>query len=70
MFHIGRCGSTVPAEMLKQHPLVHWDSEIYEPHGELFYQYGIRADASDPIGFLRKRGAGAAKPHYGFEVKP
>lgn len=70
MFHIGRCGSTVLAEMLKQHPKVHWDSEIYEPHGELFYKYGVRANAGDPIGFLRQRMASASKPHYGCEVKP
>lgn len=70
MFHIGRCGSTVLAEMLKQNPQIHWDSEIYEPQGELFHKYGLRADASGPIGFLRRRIASADRPHYGCEVKP
>jgi len=30
MFHIGRSGSSVLADMLNQYPNVHWDGEIYE----------------------------------------
>jgi len=29
MIHIGRCGSTALARMLKQHPDITWDGEIY-----------------------------------------
>lgn len=70
MFHTGRCGSTVLGDMLNQHPSIDWDCEIYEPNGALYHKHGIRADAVDPVGFLRKRMTGATKPHYGFEIKP
>lgn len=70
MFHTGRCGSTVMGNMLDQHPMINWEGEIYEPKGALYHKYGIRADAVDPVGFLRRRMAGANKPHYGFEVRP
>jgi hypothetical protein len=70
MFHNGRCGSTVLGNMLDQHPSIKWDGEIYEPEGALYYKYGIRADAVDPVGFLRKRITEATKPRYGFEIKP
>jgi LPS sulfotransferase NodH len=31
MLHPGRCGSTVVAEMLAEHPAIHWAGEIFEP---------------------------------------
>ena len=30
MFHIGRCGSTVLANMLSDHSEFHWGAEIFE----------------------------------------
>ncbi len=30
MLHFGRCGSTVLATMLSQHPDVTWDGELFE----------------------------------------
>jgi hypothetical protein len=34
MWHHGRCGSTVLAEMLNQHPSIHWPGEIFESYAE------------------------------------
>jgi len=32
MFHTGRCGSRVTANMLRQHPDIHWGGEIFNPY--------------------------------------
>ena len=70
MFHLGRSGSTVLGNLLNQHPLIEWDGEIYEPRGRFYHKHGFNGDAVDPLGFLGKRLAGAAKPSYAFEIKP
>ncbi len=32
MFHMGRCGSSVLADLLNQHSKIYWDGEIYFPY--------------------------------------
>jgi hypothetical protein len=64
MLHVGRCGSTVLAEMLGSHSHVTWDGEIFEPV--------IRSKLGDPDlvpeDLLAKRMADASWV-YGFEIK-
>lgn len=37
MYHLGRCGSSVLADMLNQHPQVYWAGEIFDP-----FHYGTK----------------------------
>jgi hypothetical protein len=76
MFHVGRCGSTVLGDMLDQHPMIHWDGEIYE---RLLKSNRISQDvtqksslhiAADPIGLLTSHMRRAGRQYYGIEVKP
>ncbi|MEJ2540387.1 MAG: hypothetical protein P8188_10515 [Gemmatimonadota bacterium] len=71
MFHIGRSGSTVLTDLLRQHPAVFWDGEVYER--DLFGRYpydGVPenlAVSSEKLLRSRIRRAGACI--YGLEVK-
>ncbi len=75
MFHIGRSGSTVVADLLAQHPEMQWDREIYTEEGNLRKAALEKAGAGtdrilyDPIRVLERHLAGARRPWYGFEVK-
>lgn len=65
MFHVGRCGSTVVARMLDEHPEITWDGEIFEPSerdrlGE--------PDDLEPRELIEQRRSKAPR-HYGFETK-
>jgi LPS sulfotransferase NodH len=64
MLHVGRCGSTVLAEMLGRHPSVSWDGEVFEP----VVRAMIGAEEAAPEDFLRTR-ASQADGVYGFEIK-
>ena len=64
MLHVGRCGSTVVAEMLGRHPSVSWDGEVFEPK----VRSKIGFDELAPQEFLLHRIADAPGV-YGFEVK-
>lgn len=73
MFHIGRSGSTVLGDLLRQHPQVFWDSEIYQrllrdrdKNGTLYPSSASPGDAPE---YLRARMPRAGKRFYGFEVK-
>ena len=72
MFHIGRSGSTVLADLLGQHPQLHWDNEVYLP---IFLAWergeGSIGDGNqiDPIQYLADRIDQADATRYGFEVK-
>lgn len=72
MFHIGRSGSTVLADLLDQHPRIFWDQEIYRPCEERLISSG-RAGASvrsgQAIDILQSRLASVGKEFYGFETK-
>lgn len=63
MFHIGRSGSRVLANLLGQHPRLFWDGEIYEPNHRLWTGEG------DAIRLLRRRMSLAGRRIYGFEMK-
>ncbi len=75
MFHFGRSGSSVLADMLNQHPAIHWDNEIYEYQTKLiekklgYFKYGDAQCRYDPITVLRDRIKLHSDTHYGFEVK-
>lgn len=73
MFHIGRSGSTVLADLLRQHPGVFWDGEIYERRFQAIEQGRTRVRAEelrfDPTQVLRRRVLRAGRAVYGFEVK-
>lgn len=65
MLHNGRCGSTVLAKMLDQHPKIHWPGEVFEVYME--------ATASKQEAFVETILAGSTKMRtsevYGFETK-
>jgi len=64
MFHVGRCGSTVVAEMLGRHPRVTWDGEVFEPA----VRRKIGLEDLAPHEFLLER-KHATTEVYGFEIK-
>jgi LPS sulfotransferase NodH len=73
MFHIGRSGSRVLADILNQHPQVYWDGEIYErliqdweKKGNTIGTHGLPVD---PIEHLQQRMTGSENTFFGFEVK-
>ena len=68
MFHAGRSGSTVLADLLGQHPKVFWDGEVYTHH---VMKWGVsRRDRSDEATrLIRRRMNCSPRPLYGFEVK-
>lgn len=65
MLHVGRCGSTVVARMLDEHPDIAWDGEIFEP------SHRVELDELPDLApgeFISRRKARAPR-HYGFETK-
>ena len=64
MLHVGRCGSTVVAEMLGRHSSVSWDGEVFEPKVRARIGY----EELLPQEFLLNR-IGEASEIYGFEIK-
>ena len=75
MFHIGRSGSTMLADLLRQHRHVHWDGEIYNHHfrrlartqGAL--RIGVTETGLDPVGNLDECMRRSLRRVYGFELK-
>ncbi|MDC0270364.1 hypothetical protein OAK94_01520 [bacterium] len=65
MFHIGRCGSTVLANMLSAHSEFHWGAEIFEKDASVGNTGGVT--------FARKRITNNSNQEasriYGFETK-
>jgi hypothetical protein len=64
MFHVGRCGSTVVAEMLGRHLSITWEGEVFEPK----VRAKIGFEDVPPREFLLRRIAEAPEV-YGFEIK-
>jgi hypothetical protein len=64
MLHVGRCGSTVVAEMLGRHPSISWDGEVFEEK----VRSNIGFEDVPPRDFLLSRIADAPEV-YGFEIK-
>lgn len=75
MFHIGRSGSSVLADMLAQHPDMRWDGEIYERQLQALedasgaLEVGGSEPRVDPLQVLNRHLAGLPDVHYGFEAK-
>ena len=75
MFHLGRSGSTVLAELLKQHSRIFWGSELYN---RIFLQWERKNDGKevveelteDPVLYLQNDMKRAYHRYYGFEIKP
>lgn len=67
MFHTGRSGSSVIADMLGEHPEIHWDGELFNyrlmPWRERPKDRMVEATA-----LIRRRMNLFDKPLYGFEV--
>lgn len=75
MFHIGRSGSSVLADMINQHPDMHWEGEIYETVTKAitqrlgYFNYGSPECRYDPLRVLEQRLTKYQNQPYGFEVK-
>ncbi|NER78121.1 MAG: hypothetical protein F6K42_00800 [Leptolyngbya sp. SIO1D8] len=66
MFHTGRCGSSVLANLINQHPKIFWDNEIYTRYSK---NSKTKTLPYDPIKLLKWRISQSNKEKYGFEVK-
>lgn len=75
MFHIGRCGSTALATMLRQHREMFWVSEYYE---SFFREWRKENEGEEIVGkmpddaveLLKRSMGNALHRYYGFEIKP
>lgn len=69
MFHSGRSGSFVIADLLNQHPDIHWDGELFNYHLEAWRRTPMErlGEAQRLIG---RRIGHHDVPFYGFEVLP
>jgi hypothetical protein len=66
MLHIGRCGSTVLANMLHQHPRIYWDGKIYRAAQAM---YGRELRGFDYRRWTPRQFAISGGRYYGFEFK-
>lgn len=66
MLHVGRCGSTVLADLLGQHPRIHWDGKLPRVAKGL---YGARLGHMDFPAWTRTQFEIAGDRFYGFEFK-
>ncbi|MCO6045361.1 hypothetical protein NG895_15725 [Aeoliella sp. ICT_H6.2] len=66
MLHIGRCGSTVLANMLHQNPEVYWDGKIHRIAQQL---YGKRVADLDYARWTKEQFVISGSRYYGFEYK-
>jgi glycosyltransferase involved in cell wall biosynthesis len=75
MFHIGRTGSSVLADMLKQHPAMGWVGEIYETQMKAiqerlgFFNFKDVQCQFDPVNLLKQTIDFIGDTSFGFEVK-
>lgn len=65
MLHVGRCGSTVVANLLDAHPSIHWDREIFEPWRRARLDIPEGTTAADVIRLRYE----VTPLLYGFETK-
>lgn len=66
MLHAGRCGSSVLADMLNQHPDMRWANEPFENMKAYYYNM---PDTSRGYNRIADSIFRSAHPHYGFDSK-
>jgi hypothetical protein len=74
MFHIGRCGSTVLADLLQQNRRICWDGEFYQGYCNLLESKGIALTPNSlrgesPFALLHQHMLFSGARYYGFEIK-
>ncbi len=74
MFHIGRSGSTVTADLLNQHDKCKWDGEIFDDLFRKIERQNSRTIKEKdiphfPIKYLKQKCKDKTKEYYGIEVK-
>ncbi len=65
-FHIGRCGSTVVGNMLKQHPKIHWGGEVFEKRHQQLEPFNDRQEISS---YLERIISRKPRKYFGIEIK-
>lgn len=66
MLHVGRCGSTVLANLLMQNPTVFWDGKL---HRKALGLYGQRVKDLDIARWTQRQFSISGSRFYGFEFK-
>lgn len=66
MLHAGRCGSSVVADLLDQHPDVWWAGELFENMAPIYYRMDSAHRAEERIANAMHR---VSTPWYGFDSK-
>lgn len=66
MFHVGRCGSSVLAELLAQDASMYWDAKL---HRKAKFLYGERFKVMDQRRWLKRQFRQSGSQYYGFEFK-
>jgi hypothetical protein len=69
MFHTGRSGSSVVADLLGRHPDIHWDGELFN-YDVTFWRKRPRQRLMEARKRIGRRITYANVPFYGFEVLP
>jgi hypothetical protein len=74
MFHIGRCGSTVLADLLQQNRRICWAGEPYQAYCDRLESKGIAPAPNSlrgesPFALLRQHMRFSGARYYGFAVK-
>ena len=67
MMHIGRCGSTVLANMMDQHPNIHWAGEFFRENKLPVYLRHYNTE--DPFRALWLKSGAAKSRSFEFEIK-
>ena len=66
MLHVGRCGSTVLANLLDQNPEIYWDAKLHRKAHEL---YGDDIKSLDYAMWTKRQFLISGDKYYGFEFK-
>ena len=69
MLHTGRSGSSVIADLLNQHPAIHWDGELFN-HQLTLWRNKPRDRMIEAQGLIKRRINYFNVRFYGFEVLP
>lgn len=67
-FHNSRSGSTVLGNLLRQHPSIYWDGEVFA--GTYINELAKYFEQNHPSLYLQQRRVRVKAPFYGFEFKP